>query len=147
MVSRIERRPERVPEKPKPFVIDLKNPKKFKPQEFDEFAQLYKDPWKPNNGIVLYWIATENKLFVFPKGVGHARAYRIVERMNGQVIQSAGYLELACRWGEISHRYIYDGAESLTLVLPPKHTGYVKNKINSSRLKDHFIPYPPPGTR
>lgn len=147
MVSRIERYPERVPEKHKPFVIDLKTPKKFKHEEFDKFVQENKDPWKSNDRIVLCWIATGAKLFVFPKGVGHARAYRIVERMNGQAIQSAGYLALACRWGDISHRYIYDGAESLTLVLPPKHTGYVKNKINNSRLKDHFIPYPPPGTR
>lgn len=145
MVSRAERKDlEGISDGQKPFVINLKKPQKFNPQEFDTFAREYKDRWNPNGEIVLCWVATERRIFVFPKEISHARAYQILEQVNGQTVQSAGYITLRNKWDGTFWRYLHGGAESLRLVLPKDQVEFIRNKIQIGELRDYFIPYPPP---
>lgn len=149
MVSRVERESgEKISKEFRPFVIDLKNLSKFSPQEFDTFAQAQQDHRYPNNNIVLCWIATEYKIFIFPKEIGHVKAYRILERVKGRVVKSAGYLTLTRKWDGAFSRHLHGYAESLNLVLAPTRSEEFRDTVIKPQLKaklnDHFTFYPPP---
>lgn len=126
------------------FSIDLRKPSRFDPQKLDEFASRIIN----GNGekrVRLHWIATEDKLFVFPSEIGHARIYRTIEVNGNGNLQGAGQLELRQRWDGNFWRYIYGHAESLNLVLRPEQSNSFRHDL-AQRLNGHFIPFSPPGS-